>query len=129
MLLFKDYEKSFIEFNKLMNESKGKPTPQSNFIVQNELAKISGFVRFSRQHARCKDNATLDILDEGIKLLDMTEGRRERGEKSFKDLFLEQNQKTSERIGAAEGKWKEIFESILNEVKNDTAKPAEEPQA
>jgi hypothetical protein len=66
MLLFKDYEKSFIEFNKLMNESKGKPTPQSNFIVQNELAKISGFVRFSRQHARCKDNATLDILDEGI---------------------------------------------------------------
>ncbi len=129
MLLFKDYEKSFIEFNKLMNESKGKPTPQSNFIVQNELAKISGFVRFSRQHARCKDNATLDILDEGIKLLDMTEGRRERGEKSFKDLFLEQNTKTSERIGAAEAKWKEIFESILNEVKNDTAKPAEEPQA
>lgn len=131
MLLFKDYEKSFIEFNKLMNESKGKPTPQSNFIVQNELAKISSFIRFSRQHARCKDNTTLDILDDGIKLLDMTEGRRERGDKSFKDLFADQAKRTSERIGPAEAKWKEVFQNILEEVKNEamSGEAPAEPQA
>lgn len=131
MLIFSDYEKSFIEFNKLMNESKGKPTPQSNFIVQNELVKYGGFLRFSRAHARCKDNATLDILDEGIKLLDMTEGQRERGSKSFKEMFEDQKKNSTERLGQAEAAWKPVFDGILTEVRQEalSGKPAEEPQA
>ena len=35
MLVMRAFEESFAEFQKVMNESKGQPTPQSNFIVQN----------------------------------------------------------------------------------------------
>ncbi|NLB49445.1 MAG: hypothetical protein GX807_01315, partial [Erysipelotrichia bacterium] len=76
-LVMIDLEKAFAEFNKVMQESKGKPTPQSNFIVQNEIAKYAGYVRFSRQHCHIIDNKTLDLLDESIELIEMTEGRRE----------------------------------------------------
>ena len=75
MLAMRVFEESFAEFQKVMNESQGKPTPQSNFIVQNELAKLTGFLRFSRQHAHCTDNETLDLLDETLRVLEMTEGR------------------------------------------------------
>ena len=61
-----------------MAESQGKPTPQSNFIVQNEIVKMAGFLRFSRQHVRATDNETLDLLDDTLKVIEMTEGRRDR---------------------------------------------------
>ena len=88
MLVMRDFEKSFGEFQKVMSESQGKPTPQSNFIVQNEIVKMAGFLRFSRAHAHCTDNETLDLLDEVNATIEMTEGRRDRRDnKSFKEIF------------------------------------------
>ena len=46
-----DFEKAFVEFNKVMNESKGQATPQSNFIVQNEIAKLQSFDESSSSSA------------------------------------------------------------------------------
>ena len=78
MLVMRTFQESFGEFQKVMGESQGKPTPQSNFIVQNELVKLAGYLRFSRQHARCTDNETLDLLDDTLKVIEMTEGRIQR---------------------------------------------------
>ena len=78
MLVMREFEKSFAEFQKVMNESKGQPTPQSNFIVQNEISKMASMIRFSRAHAHCTDNETLDILDDVNKVIEMTEVRRDR---------------------------------------------------
>ena len=75
MLVMRTFEESFSEFQKVMAESEGKPTPQSNFIVQNEILKLSSFLNFSRQHAKCTDNETLDLLDEVTKVVEMTAGR------------------------------------------------------
>ena len=60
LLLMQDFQKSFFEFQKVMGEAGGKPTPQSNFIVQNELAKYSELLRLVRQHNHCTDNETLE---------------------------------------------------------------------
>ena len=88
MLTMREYEKSFSEFNKVMNESQGKPTPQSNFIVQNELAVMTKAMREVRAHNKFTDNESLDMLDDAVKVLEMTEGRRDRiNNKSFKDIF------------------------------------------
>ena len=103
MLAMRVFEESFAEFQKVMNESQGKPTPQSNFIVQNELAKLTGFLRFSRQHAHCTDNETLDLLDETLRVLEMTEGRRQRPDgKGFKEIFDELNKKLNEAVAKDE---------------------------
>ena len=117
MLIMRDFEKSFAEFQKVMGESQGKPTPQSNFIVQNEIVKMAGFLRFSRAHAHCTDNETLDLLDEVNATIEMTEGRRDRRDnKSFKELFEIINQRLSGQVAKFEPQWKAAYDKLFKEM-------------
>ena len=129
MLVMRSFQESFAEFQKVMNESKGQPTPQSNFIVQNELVKLAGYLRFSRQHTRCTDNETLDLLDETLKVIEMTEGRRQRpNNRSFKDIFDELNNKFNTATAQAEASWKQTYQKTVEEVtksQNQPKDPAE----
>ena len=131
MLVMRSFQESFAEFQKVMNESKGEPTPQSNFIVQNELVKLAGYLRFSRQHTRCTDNETLDLLDETLKVIEMTEGRRQRpNNRNFKDIFDELNNKLNTAAAQAEGAWKQTYQKVVEEVtKNQNKAPAEAEKA
>ena len=126
MLIMRSFEESFAEFQKVMGESQGKPTPQSNFIVQNELVKYSGFLRFSRQHTRCTDNETLDLLDETLKVIEMTEGRRQRPDnKGFKEIFDELNDKLNTAAAKYENIWKQTYQRVVQEVTKNQ-QPAEQ---
>lgn len=117
MLGMRTFEESFAEFQKVMNESQGKATPQSNFIVQNELAKLAGFLRFSRAHAHCTDNETLDLLDETNRVLEMTEGRRQRPDnKGFKEIFEDLNKRLNEAVARNEAVWKQTYQQVVAEV-------------
>lgn len=117
MLVLREFEKSFAEFQKVMGESQGKPTPQSNFIVQNEISKLAGFIRFSRQHIHVTDNETLDLLDEVNAVIEMTEGRRDRRDgKSFKDIFDDINKRLNDAVSKAEPVWREAFNKALSEM-------------
>ena len=123
MIILREFQKSFIEFQKVMQESQGKPSPQSNFIVQNELQKMSGMLRFIRNHTHCTDNPTLDLLDKTLQLIEMTEGRRDRRDnKSFKDLFDETNKALNEYVATLEVKWNELFKKNLDEFIADIQK-------
>ena len=123
MLVMRSFQESFAEFQKVMGESQGKPTPQSNFIVQNELVKMAGFLRFSRQHTRCTDNETLDVLDETLKVIEMTEGRRQRPDnKGFKEIFDDLNNKLNSLAAKLETIWKGQYQRVVEEVtKNQQA--------
>ena len=123
MLVMRSFEESFGEFQKVMTESQGKPTPQSNFIVQNELVKMAGYLRFSRQHTRCTDNETLDLLDETLKVIEMTEGRRQRPDnKGFKEIFDDLNNKLNAQAAKVETIWKGQYQRVVEEVtKNQQA--------
>ncbi len=117
MLIMRDFEKSFGEFQKVMNESKGQPTPQSNFIVQNEISKMASMLRFSRAHAHCTDNETLDLLDDVNKVIEMTEGRRDRRDnKSFQDIFNDINRRLSEYVAKTEAEWKKVYEELFKQM-------------
>ena len=127
MLVLREFEKSFAEFQKVMSESKGQPTPQSNFIVQNEISKLAGFIRFSRAHTHVTDNPTLDLLDEVNAVLEMTEGRRDRRDgKSFKDIFDDINKRLNEAVSKVEPLWKEAFQKALGEMMQLSRKQASE---
>ena len=123
MLVMRSFQESFAEFQKVMGESQGKPTPQSNFIVQNELVKMAGFLRFSRQHTRCTDNETLDVLDETLKVIEMTEGRRQRPDnKGFKEIFDDLNNKLNAQAAKLETIWKGQYQRVVEDVtKNQQA--------
>ena len=124
MLVMRAFEESFAEFQKVMNESKGQPTPQSNFIVQNELMKLAGYLRFSRQHTRSTENETLDLLDETLKVIEMTEGRRQRpNNRNFKDIFDELNDKLNKFAAQAETAWKAVYGKVVAEVTKNQPQP------
>lgn len=130
MLVMRDFEASFGEFQKMMGESKGQPTPQSNYIVQNELFKMSKFIRDSRQHIHITDNETLDLLDDTIKVIEMTEGRRDRpGDRSFKDIFEDINRRLSEYVNRIEPQWKQAYEVGVKEMIEDSKKLQENAPA
>ena len=125
MLVMRSFEESFAEFQKVMGESQGKPTPQSNFIVQNELVKYAGFLRFSRQHTRCTDNETLDLLDDTLKVIEMTEGRRQRPDnKGFKEIFDDLNNRLNSTAAKFENIWKQTYTRVVQEVTKNQ-QPAE----
>lgn len=122
MLLFREFQKSFGEFQKAVGEAQGKATPQSNFIAQNELSKLSSLIRFSRSHAHIIDNATLDLLDEVNQQLEMAEGRRERRDnKGFGELFNDLNKHLNEAVGKAEQDWTTRYNAIVKEVQEQQA--------
>ena len=117
MLVMRSFQESFAEFQKVMGESEGKPTPQSNFIVQNELVKMAGYLRFSRQHTRCTDNETLDLLDDTLKVIEMTEGRRQRPDnKGFKEIFEDLNNRLNSTAAKFENTWKNQYQKVIAEV-------------
>ena len=117
MLIMREFQKSFGEFQKVMAESKGQPTPQSNFIVQNEISKMASMMRFSRAHAHCTDNETLDLLDDVNKVIEMTEGRRDRRDnKSFQDIFNDINRRLSEHVAKLEPEWKKVYEELFKQM-------------
>ena len=126
MLVMRSFQESFAEFQKVMGESQGKATPQSNFIVQNELVKYAGFLRFSRQHVRATDNETLDLLDETLKVIEMTEGRRQRPDnKGFKEIFDDLNNKLNATAAKFENTWKQTYQRVVTEVTKNQ-QPAEQ---
>lgn len=117
MLVMRTFEKSFAEFQKMMTESKGQPTPQSNFIVQNELFVMAKLLRDSRQHIHVTDNDTLDIIDDTLKVVEMTEGRRDRpGQKGFKEIFDDINRRLSEYVNIIEPQWKAAYDLGVKEM-------------
>ena len=117
MLVMRDFQKSFGEFQKVMAESQGQPTHQSNFIVQNEISKMASMMRFSRSHAHCTDNETLDLLDDVNKVIEMTEGRRDRRDnKSFQDIFNDINRRLSDHVAKLEPEWKKVYEELFKQM-------------
>ena len=127
MLIMREFQKSFAEFQKVMAESKGQPTPQSNFIVQNEISKMASLMRFSRAHAHCTDNETLDLLEDVNKVIEMTEGRRDRRDnKSFQDIFADINRRLNDMVAKLEPQWKKVYEDIFKQmVELSKNKPAD----
>ena len=120
LLIMQDFQKSFFEFQKVMGESKGEPTPQSNFIVQNELAVMAKELRDIRSHNHCTDNETLDTLDGCLKVVEMSEGKRDRiDNKPFPELFKDALEKTNALLTKLAPKWQELFNGALQEMLAD----------
>ena len=120
LLMMQDFQKSFFEFQKVMGESQGKPTPQSNFIVQNELSHYAKMLRDVRAHNHFTDNETLDALDRCLQVVEMSEGRRDRRDnKNFPDLFKEALDQVNALLVLNGPKWQEAFNKALQEMLKD----------
>ena len=131
MLAMREFEKSFGEFQKVMTESQGKPTPQSNFIVQNEISVLARNIRFVIQHHHCIETEIMEVMDLTNAVIEMTEGRRERKDnKSFKEIFDDLNAKLNALVVKYEDLWRKAFQkAIEEEVAFNQKQAANNPKA
>ena len=136
LLLIQEYQKSFMEFQKVMGESKGQPTPQSNFIVQNELNVIAAMLRFNREHCHTLENNIWDSLDRSIELVQSCEGRRERRDnKPFPELFSALVKELGEKVNEIGPIYNEGYQANLKDMldtikaNQENKKSEETPQA
>ena len=128
--------RQFEEFNKVMRESQGQPTPQSNFI-QNDLNTLVKALNTVRANATCKDNVYTAALDAVFAEVEMMNGRRDLpAGKTFADVCNDANVKISELVKDSEAGWRENYTPLLQELIADTQKnqqaqqqPAEEKAA
>ena len=129
LLMMQDFQKSFFEFQKVMGENQGKPSPQSNFIIQNELSHYAKLLRDIRLHNHFTDNDSLDALDKCLQVVEMSEGRRDRRDnKNFPELFKEALDQVNALLVLNGPKWQEAFNKALKEMLADIRKNAA-PQA
>lgn len=131
LTLSNELYKQFDEFNKVMRESNGEKTPQSNF-VENDLNTVAQLFNTTRQNSVCRDSLYTDALDSVAFALEMMNGRRDLPQgKTFGDVFQDSNAKISKFVQDAESKWKELYTPALNELIEDTkaAQPAQEVKA
>ena len=121
MTLSQEIRKQFVEYNKIMNESRGEKTPQANFVEQdlNKLASLMGLVR---QNAKCTDEIYTKALDLIFNYLEMMNGKRDLpAGKSFDDVFNEITISLAAFIEDAEKDWKEIYQPCLDELVKENA--------
>jgi len=126
MTLITEIRKQFEEFNKVMRDSQGQKTPQSNFVEQ-DLNKLVTLINLVRSSATCTDEIYTAALDEIFKYLEMMTGKRDLPKgKNFNDVFNEIGLSLSAFVEDAEKGWKENYEPCLKELVEDNKRIQEE---
>jgi hypothetical protein len=148
--LMTEIEKIFAEFQKAMRESKGQPSPQSNYIL-GDLTKLIQFVMFLKAHNKVTDTIFNNMLDANLRVIDMVQGKRELPEKivvgtepdtvnpgilvngvlrqSFKEVFSLARESNRMVLSTSEKIWKDLYIPItkelqeLHSVKQDLPNP------
>ena len=124
-----EIDRQFVEFNKAMRESKGQPTPASNF-VQNDLNSLVRCLATVRQGATCKDELYTDALDAVFHCVEMMNGKRDLPKgKTFQDVFNDANIKIGAFVRDSEAAWRSTYTPLLNELISDNQKAREAAQA
>lgn len=116
-VLVNDFQKSFNEFQIVVRESHGKVTPQSTYIVNNEILKYINYMRFLQQTLFVTDNNTLDVLDHIEEVISICEGRRDRrNNMSFNEVFSTLNKDINQHLGTVEKIWQVAYQKAATEA-------------
>ena len=84
---------------------------------QNRFFKTIAHVFNEEEPKTSTDNDTLDLLDDVNKVIEMTEGRRDRRDnKSFQEIFNDINHRLNDKVAAIEPMWKECYEGLFKQM-------------
>ncbi len=116
MNIVADIEKTFIEFNQAMHETQGKPSPQSNFII-NDLRRYIGFLKFVRDHNKSDDSELNTMMDNVEKLVSYMEGKETLPEgQQFPQVFESTKNEIKQLMAKAEQKWRSSFMIVYQQA-------------
>lgn len=126
--IWQEIKKSFEEFNKLMNESKGQPTPASNF-VQQDLQKLVTVYMKTRNMGQANDQLYVDVTDAITHMIEIMMGKRPIPEgKTFKDVFENCQNITARLTVDAQKRWFDIYQPCIAVLVADAKARAEKAE-
>ena len=121
-----DIVEKFNEFQTAFKESKGVPSPASNFI-NDEIGKLVGILGFHKKHSKVKDVSYHEMVDKVNALLETIAGKRQLPEGTkFPDLFKSNRDVTLNQLQKSETEFKAFFGPVLTEYIAVTKKITDE---
>ncbi|MCQ3035135.1 MAG: hypothetical protein MJ248_02825 [Bacilli bacterium] len=128
-LLLDELDFLFAEFNKAMQETKGQPSPQSNFI-QNDLTKVVNLLGLTRQRSRITSTDYYEVVDPLFALVEMTSGRRDLpAGKNFGQVITECKKNLIDHLVRWENEWKGCYIPFMNQFIEEARAQAQTQQA
>lgn len=127
-LLLDELDFLFAEFNKAMQETKGQPSPQSNFI-QGDLTKIVNLCGMTRQKSRITSSDYYEVVDPLFALIEMTSGRRDLpAGKNFGQVITDCKKNVIDHLIRWENEWKGCYIPFMNQFIDEARAQAAESQ-
>ncbi len=104
-----EIHRSFVEFNKTMNEAKGQANPQSNFVL-NEIKRYVGFYKFVVTHSKIEDPLFKKATDDTMEVLYYMEGSKklESGQ-NLKSMIDALHKTWQDCCAAYEPAWRQLY--------------------
>jgi len=128
-LLLDELDFLFAEFNKAMQETKGQPSPQSNFI-QGDLTKIVNLFGQTRQRSRITSSDYYEVVDPIFALIEMTSGRRDLpAGKNFGQVITDCKKNLIDHLIRWENEWKGCYIPFMNQFIEEARAQAQEQAA
>jgi hypothetical protein len=116
LIIFDKTNEAFLEFNKVMQENKGQPTPQSNFVI-NDLKRLVGFARFLQEHSDKEDKDYQDLFNKHFQILKYMEGSEKLPEGSnMKQEIDKVHGEYVNLLSQREGPWAMAYQQIWKEL-------------
>ena len=116
LIVFDLTHKAFLEFNKAMHENGGKPSPQSNFVI-NDLKRLVGFTKFIHEHKANADEKYEKAYESNFTCLNYMEGSKPLPEGSNMKSEIEAVHNTYVTLlQEREAPWRSVYSSVWNEL-------------
>ncbi len=118
----------FQEFNKTMNEAKGKENPQSSFVI-NEIRKVIGFLNFLDEHTHIENEKYLKNKELSHEVIDLMSGSKKPEEgKTIPMYITDLHNEWSKLCQVTELDWKKTYVEIWQELSEFEEKILKETQ-
>ncbi len=117
-----DIVEKFNEYQTAFRESKGQPSPASNFINE-EIGKLIGILGFHKKHSKVVDVPYNEMVDKVNVLIETIAGKRKLAEGvKFPDLFAQTREVTLNQLQKSEVDFKTDFAPVLKDYVELTKK-------
>ena len=116
LIISDQIRKLYGDFVKAMNENKGQPSPQSNF-VSNDISKMIGFFKFVEEHAKLENQDYLNAVEQTKLVVDYMGGKpRAEGTGTLEEEFNKLHQMWMENVNKYEIAWHRYYVGQVNKL-------------
>lgn len=116
LIIFDKTHLAFLEFNKAVQENKGQPSPQSNFVI-NDMKKLVGYTKFVNEHSDKGDTEYQKLYEDNFTVLNYMEGSKPLpNDSGMKGEIDKVHNAYIQTLGPREALWRQAYNTLWNQL-------------